>query len=326
MIYDYSKIEKIYFVGDVHGEFSQFFNNIKNGMIKKISEEKEDIHPLIKEENSQVIENDKLDINDLLINKFRGKLNSKTNKIDYSNSVIVVAGDCGLGFNKHQYYIDTFKKINELMSINNTTLFFVRGNHDDPSYFNENKLKFSNIICVEDYSVIITRHHTTLCVGGAISVDRIWRKTQEIRLNKYSKNNNKRLYWDNEQVIYNENTLNEILSKGLKINSVVTHSSPSNMFPMEKNGIKSWFKVDKKLSKDIKEERDNLSKIYNFLLKNKQKIDFWVHGHFHQKNITKNSDDVICIALNDDFELNDINKLMSDNTETLTSINFDFTL
>lgn len=56
MVYDYSKIEKLFFVGDVHGEFPQFFNNIKNGMIKKITEEKEDVHPLIQEENSQNVE------------------------------------------------------------------------------------------------------------------------------------------------------------------------------------------------------------------------------------------------------------------------------
>lgn len=323
MVYDYSKIEKLFFVGDVHGEFSPFFNKIKNGMVKKITEEKEDVHPLIKEENSTNVEQEELGVHDLLIESFRRKSFTKTKLIDYSNSVIIVAGDCGFGFNKHQYYVDTLKKINELMEINNTTLFFVRGNHDDPSYFNEDKLNFSNIICVKDYSVIITRNNTTLCVGGAISVDRLWRKTQETRLNKYSKNNYKRLYWENEKVIYDENLLTELLSTGLKINSVVTHSSPSNMFPIEKNGLKSWFKLDKDLSRDVKEERENLLKIYNFLIENKQKIDFWVHGHFHQKNINKNSDGIVCISLNDDLELNNINNLTSDYTETLTSIIFD---
>ena len=323
MIFDYTQIKHIFCVGDIHGEFSLLFNTIKNGLTKHKNEDIEDVHPLVKEEENVNIVNDiENDINDEFYFARQLKEFKKT-KNDFSKSIIIVAGDCGFGFNKVQYYIDTFKKMNELLKLNSTTLFFVRGNHDDPSYFNENKLNFSNIICVEDYSVILTKNHSTLCVGGAISVDRIWRKAQESRINRFSKNNMKKLYWENEQVIYDENALKEIIDSGIKIDSVVTHSSPSNMFPTDKFSTKTWLKIDKNLKEDTLTERNNLLKIYNFLKEEKQKINFWVYGHFHDKMVTKNEDGVCCIALSDSINIYNADRLIKTSHELDPSMALD---
>ncbi|MBR6517545.1 MAG: metallophosphoesterase [Bacilli bacterium] len=306
IVHDYSSISKLFLVGDIHGEFSEFFNNIKSKMPKQLKENKKDVHPLVLEEEKE--DKPVMDGFDFRISRRLFDKNSK-NGTDYSNSVIIVAGDCGIGFNKLQYYIDTFKNVNKLLEINNSFLLFIRGNHDDPSYFTEDKFGFSNIKCLSDYSIVKTKEYTTLCVGGGISIDRIWRKTQESRINRFSHNNKKSLYWENEQVIYDESLIDEIVSNGIVINSVISHSCPSNMFPIDKHGGKSWFKLDKNLLKDIREERENLLKIYNKLRSVNQKPIFWAYGHFHINNQIRNEDDIMCFAMDDRKFLNDIESL-----------------
>ena len=240
-LYDYSNIEKLFTVGDIHGEFSTFFRVIKNNLKYNKDEYKEDVHPLIKAEQEE-IERQNARFRDVLYNfgdddgmprPISPKRNYNRNGL-YNNSVIIVAGDCGFGFSKLEYYNDILTKANELFFNTNTHIIFVRGNHDDPKYFNEELINFSNIKTVQDYSVIKTMFLTTLCIGGAVSVDRLWRKQQEIRLNRYSKSKRHRLYWEGEECFLNENIIQELDDNNIKIDSVVTHTCPSFCLPIFK--------------------------------------------------------------------------------------------
>lgn len=277
-IYDYGDINKLYVIGDIHGEFHTLFNKIKKRLSYDKNEFVDEIHPLVKKEiEEREAHNELRPFNmDNRINI--RKILEESNNLN--NSVIIVCGDCGFGFNKHQYYIDNLAKANELFSKTNTHIIFVRGNHDDPSYFESDLIGYSNLKCVPDYSVVITKEYKTLCVGGAISVDRIWRKQQEHRINRFSTSSNKRLYWENENVIFNENLINELKELKLDINSVVTHSAPSFTFPFNKPTSLDWFKVDDKLKKDLETERNILDNIFS-MLKSEFKIEFWAYGHFH---------------------------------------------
>ena len=104
----------------------------------------------------------------------------KTYKI--TDSVIIFAGDIGLGFEKTEHYKQIFPKLNKVMKMQGNVLLFVRGNHDDPSYFQEEKINYSNIKSIPDYSVINfyqdwddemkeSPKFSILCVGGGISID-----------------------------------------------------------------------------------------------------------------------------------------------------------
>lgn len=252
-IYDYSNIKQLFVVGDIHGEFNNFFNIIRRNlnMIKNTDEREE----------------------------FIIKVQNNKGRIYYNDSVIIVCGDCGFGFNKQQYYFDIFNKINSILADSNTHIIFVRGNHDDPSYFNDEIINMSNIKSVPDYSVIKTFGNNTLCVGGAISVDRLWRKQQEIRLNKYSKNK-KLLYWEDENVIINENILSELKENNIQLTNVVTHTCPSFAFPYEKDTAISWFKFDKDLRTDIDNERKMMDWLFSTLT-SEHNIKTWSYGHFH---------------------------------------------
>ena len=305
IVYDYSQIETLMTCGDIHGDYKRFFNEIKTHVKsnKKIDEE---IHPLIKEEtesnelNGHFGLNGRLDLADCILPSLKHKL------ITYENSVIVVAGDCGFGFNKPQYYHDLFHKYNELFAEVNTTVLFVRGNHDDPTYFDGSVINYSHIKAIPDYSVILTKNLTTLCVGGATSVDRFWRKQKEVEINKYKTSTKKKLYWDDEAVVYDEEKLMEILNNGIQINSVITHTAPSFAKPNDKDSALGWFKYDNKLKNDLIKERKCLDDLHDFLLQHEQKLLFWVYGHFHVFNnelIHNEKEKTMYLALKDNYSI-----------------------
>lgn len=54
--------------------------------------------------------------------------------------------------------------MNEFLSKTDTTLIFVRGNNDDPSFYNEKKIDFSHIKTIPDYSVIITKKEVSFAL------------------------------------------------------------------------------------------------------------------------------------------------------------------
>jgi hypothetical protein len=51
----------------------------------------------------------------------------------------------------------------------------IRGNHDDPYYFNNKVFSYSNVELLEDYTILTVGNDNILCVGGAISIDRLYR-------------------------------------------------------------------------------------------------------------------------------------------------------
>ena len=53
-----------------------------------------------------------------------------------TDTLIIVAGDCGFGFERPGYYENIYTKCNKKLSKANNWLLFIRGNHDNPAYFN----------------------------------------------------------------------------------------------------------------------------------------------------------------------------------------------
>lgn len=208
----------------------------------------------------------------------------------FTSSLIVVCGDCGFGFNKLQHYLDEFKKLNKECYERNNIICFIRGNHDDPIYFSDRLIQFSNMLTIPDYSILTNKKDNILCVGGGISIDREWRIKQE-KISNFYKNKNsesrKKLYWENEQIVYDENALNEILKEKININIIATHSAPHVCPPYNTNGVQAWLSKDPKLERDLQEERENLDKVLSFAKKNFN-VKNWVYGHFHDLNDTPN--------------------------------------
>lgn len=252
---------KLILLGDLHGEF---------GTIKKILRE-----------NEQLKGRDK---------SRKGRYDLNTEYV--TNAVLVVCGDCGFGFNKQAYYEMELAPIQNTLEEQNLMLLFLRGNHDDPEYFKEvdGKFKFNNIKFIPDYSILKTDKSISLCIGGAVSQDRSWRLKENTRLNRFTRSFKRLVYWDNERVQYDHETLLEVTKSGLNVDSLITHTIPLDF--LSKNVLENltdnpWYKSDSEVVKDMDAESTLLKDIYTFLITSGIKIKWWAFGHIHKEFFDK---------------------------------------
>lgn len=233
-------------------------------------------------------------------------LKSCIKRYELTNCVLFCCGDIGLGFEKPQHYKNIFPKINRLCKEKNVNIIFIRGNHDDPTYFNNKAINYSHIKAVSDYSVVQTFNindefqtvsiHSVLCVGGATSIDRTYRqRVMNNSITSYilhhpnssveeARNNIPKGYWKDEQPVFNESILEEIKESNIKIDIVCTHTCPSNCQPVTKYGIESWFIDDPQLKEDITRERAIIDQIRNKIITDNHPLRLWVYGHYHYRN------------------------------------------
>ena len=199
-----------------------------------------------------------------------------------SNAVILIAGDCGIGFEKWEYYEQLYRQINKTLQKVNCLLLLMRGNHDDPEYFQNRLIDFPLMKTIPDYSVIQFKNRTVLCVGGAISIDRserrraMWFSGLKGRIVKY--------YWEDEMPFFDQIALSELNANHILIDAVVTHTSPSFCAPLIKTGIFNWLLHDEELEKDIDNERLTMDEIYNWLSTEGHPVTHWFYGHFHDSH------------------------------------------
>lgn len=204
-------------------------------------------------------------------------------RLKITDSVVIVAGDCGIGFEKAGHYDNLYRRVCKRLEKNNCTLILVRGNHDDPEYFEKELINFPYMKSIPDYSVILVGTKSVLCIGGAISLDR----TDRMRVvweRKMRKKLDTGIYWVNEFPVYNEDKLSELKVNDIKINTLVTHTAPSFCFPKTKRNFINWTFVDENLKNDVKQERMTMDLIYNKLLSDNHPVKDWLYGHFHTSN------------------------------------------
>jgi hypothetical protein len=220
-------------------------------------------------------------------------------RYNMTDTSVIVAGDCGLGFTSLEGDKYALSKLNKYCNKNKCVVYFVRGNHDNPQYFRDKVIDTSVFKCVPDYSIIRNLNKdtgelnfTVLCAGGATSIDRTWRiRTYQDRLLSYMRfhggNEQEALekvpkgYWEDEAPIYDEQSLNELLDNGVTIDYVVTHTCPSFCEPTTKEGIDGWLAKDEGLNAVLDEERAVMDKLLSWLWKHDRKPKKWLYGHFH---------------------------------------------
>ena len=193
------------------------------------------------------------------------------------NTLLIVAGDCGFGFEKPGYYENVFRRNAPRLSKSNNWILMIRGNHDDPAYFEEERISHSRFRTVPDYSIVQACGHNILCVGGAVSIDRGYRRDHDF-LHPSSCTAS---YWKDEMPVYDEIALANI-DNDIPIDTVITHTAPSFCELISKNGLAEWAKQDSELLSDCSKERSVMDRIFEHLKSAGHPLSHWYYGHFHQ--------------------------------------------
>ena len=205
-----------------------------------------------------------------------------------TDAVILIAGDCGIGFEKPQHYEQLYRKLEPTLKKISCTLILVRGNHDNPEYFHKRLIDYPLMRTMPDYSVVRFGGRNILCVGGGISIDRkqrlsaMWLAQLKGRTVKY--------YWDDEAPVFDVEALSDLKANGLLVDTVVTHTAPSFCMPVSKTGIEGWLLKDARLEEDINHERKVMDELHNWLSAEKHPIANWFYGHFHSSHTEYISD------------------------------------
>lgn len=226
-------------------------------------------------------------------------------KYGIKDSLMIFCGDIGLGFCKSTYYTQEFNKLTSICKKNNVHIVFLRGNHDNPSYFDGKKVNRKWIKAVPDYTVIQTYLpeddaqtvpiKTFLLVGGGVSIDRKYRVQQQANLlleysvyHKMTVSEASRVietnyYWENELPVYNPEILDEIKNDGINIEYICTHSAPKFCTPTDKGEIRRFLEQDETLESDVNIERDVMTSVYDKVKADGHPLKAWYNGHFHKK-------------------------------------------
>lgn len=186
------------------------------------------------------------------------------------DTLIIVAGDCGFGFHyigKYNFLYDHILK--SRLEESNCFLAMVRGNHDDPVYFDGNRFVKQNMVAVPDYSVLTACGHQILCIGGATSVDRIKRTAGKD-------------YWTDEQPVFDHDKLVALKYEGYQIDTVVAHCAPSfceNITPPD--WVFQLADENPSLLEDLKSDRMTMDNILKDLKIDRHPLRRWFYGHYH---------------------------------------------
>jgi hypothetical protein len=174
------------------------------------------------------------------------------------NSLLFSVGDVGMGFQPRKSELLHCQNLNQFFKSKNIRFLAIRGNHDDPDYFNSpGRVALSHFELLADYTLLQHRGMSLQVIGGGISIDRTGRIPN-------------RSYWPGEGVDLQPELLQ-------KVDILVTHTAPSRCFPQHLNQlVLDWARQDPSLLEELPAERKLLDEILE-----KTKPQHHFYGHFH---------------------------------------------
>jgi Icc-related predicted phosphoesterase len=192
----------------------------------------------------------------LVCGDIHGEWDSLFYKIKVHNikdCTLIIVGDIGIGFKGNRdKELRALEHHNMRFKKHNINMLCIRGNHDDPSYF-DGSISYSHLELLPDYTTRLLDEELFLFVGGAISIDKHLRK-EGIS------------WWKDEGFVLDEN-------KAHRADVVITHSAPTWNGPTDKTP----FTNNISLFEECKQERVDISR----LLQLTYPLNHYC-GHFHQ--------------------------------------------
>jgi predicted phosphodiesterase len=201
-----------------------------------------------------------------------------------TNADIIQVGDFGVGFRPFDTELKNLTGVNEELVKANVHLWAIRGNHDFKRYFDNDPFGLTNIHLVSDYTILELVGKRILCIGGAISVDRVPRMTK-LQYNGFNVEPTigKESWWPDEVFELKE----DILLGVENIDIVVTHTAPDFCFPTNQLGfgpfVDEMAEGDQYLKLELTHERKQMTRVFEILKETgKNRITNHFYGHFHK--------------------------------------------
>jgi hypothetical protein len=195
----------------------------------------------------------------------------------FESKAIVHVGDFGIGYeNTLDEEYRKLDKLNTRLMEHNVTLYVVRGNHDDPSWFDGTPFTVSgNIIFVQDHTLLTIKLKDKgepvkiYCNGGATSIDRTNRTIGKS-------------HWQNEK--FNCPTQEQLEEIPTDLDVIVTHNRPLGCHPtMYNTSVMQWCLRDGQLDYDLKQEQILMKRMFDSIRERNDSRNNIQHyfGHFH---------------------------------------------
>lgn len=190
------------------------------------------------------------------------------------NSDIIFCGDFGVGFGREKGMDDLYKKVEPRLEKSGNKLYALRGNHDDPDYF-DGMHNYPRLIFLPDHVPFVLSGKVIYPVGGATSIDQYLRIPENLNNIRYG--SERRCWWPGERITKKYTGLPP------KVDIVISHEAPMDFEPIViREGGCSGEIIDK-----IVEDRRYLSWLLREL-----KPTRWFHGHYH---ISSSGDYLSCM-------------------------------
>lgn len=235
------------------------------------------------------------------IHGFWNLMFNRINNYDLHDCYLISVGDTGIGFcSSFEEEMNLITILNDIFAERNIIFLSIRGNHDDPKYFN-NSVNKSNFKLLKDYTVLTINSQKYLFVGGSLSIDR-WDRLKDFD------------YWSDEAFVLDE-------SKAVPCDVLVTHSAPSWNGPNDRERIAYHLEQDLIYQNGIINDFDKkTTDLWSECLKDRADHDRLIEltnpsqhfaGHFHLSSYTKykNTQSHILDRL-EFFELINVNNLV----------------
>ena len=184
---------------------------------------------------------------------------------------ILIVGDFGAGFGRPKSMDVAYAKICSALEENDIRLYTIRGNHDDPAFF-DGLHDYEHLRFLPDHRTIELCGKKIYPIGGAVStdidlVDPLTRKSRRMQNDALIRfGSSKRIWWPDETPVQITENLPEIAD------IVVSHEAPLSFAPVP---LREAHVRDCTWQKVVESRR-----YLDFVL-NKVKPSQWFYGHYH---------------------------------------------
>ena len=211
-------------------------------------------------------------------------INQYLKRFDIKDAYIIQVGDFGVGFNGMLKEKRTLEYTHTELVKRNVIVYAIRGNHDYKPWFDSDPFGFTNIKLVKDYTVLNLEGQNILCIGGAVSVDRMMRKTKNQKAGNFDIKTGNESWWPDEIFNWEDDKLVDLRD----INIVVTHTAPDYCVPDNGNGfgpfVNGLAANDPDLKLDLLDERRLMTLAFQ-TVKMYNDITHHYYGHFHRNDM-----------------------------------------